>query len=69
MDKRKELRQTCPIIKKIQDIELIKCGKNPYLNIKDIKKDDAFSIYKKGIDWSDMEAPQPIITMDDLDEG
>ena len=39
MERREQMRRTCPIIKKVQEIEMIKCGKNPYLNVKDLKTD------------------------------
>jgi hypothetical protein len=47
-------------------IENIKCGRNPKLNIKDIKS-EKFKGFKKDEDIENL--PTPMVMMDDLDES
>ena len=52
MESRQNLQKVCPIIQKIQDVEKVKVGLNPYLNVKDIKSDCVFQMYKKAEHYS-----------------
>ena len=59
----------CPVIKKIQKIERIKCGQNTNLNVKDLvkQKESVFEVVKRNEEeWTD---PKVIVTMQDLDVG
>lgn len=69
MESRQNLQKVCPIIQKIQDVEKVKVGLNPYLNVKDIKSDCVFQMYKKAEHYSQILQPRVIVTMDDLEES
>lgn len=60
--KRENLNRVCPIIKKIHEVEKIKCGINPNLNVKDLKHE--IKMMNK-----DEYPINPIVTMDDLDDS
>ena len=66
MEKRAELNAfVCPIVKKVADIEIIKVGRNPYLNIKELKSE---KIKREKLELIKNQ-PEVIITMNDLDES
>ena len=69
MESREKIKRICPVIEKISNVEKVKVGLNPFLNVKDIKTDCVFSMYKKAEHYSQILQPRVMVTMDDLEEN